>query len=287
LRLLKFCQWAGKTPTELIEQRKKEIDNWDPKARTMEDVRNEYLEYLSTTCKKCGKKVSGDICKCGGSPPSGNTIGTGHDPAIRGFFRKVLGGHYRLNVGTWKGVGEEAVTDKELSLADIKRMLEFCDLEDKLRILWMTQNGQSSEEGRIRPYCLRHFFETVMDTAGYSEYADYIMGHKMPGVKGSYFKPTNAQMVEVWENVKRHLNPLAMANANNLKRNIDAQMTDFAKVLLEAWMRSDPEGCSKLMKEIMSTKLSLEYDPTELRPAIYILQDACKKVTEGQDEQED
>ncbi len=367
-RLLRFCNWCGMSPTELIERRKNEIDDWDPRKSHLESLRDDYIKYLEEN----------------GLAP--NTIGTGHDVALRGFFTKVLGREYSLKVDNYEGVGIRAIRDREMTLSDITLMTKYCDLEGKLRIIWPLQNGQRPEdmvntvygggpsnssikraieiaeemdsdvivweylpikerrkvgwrkawlggdglallkayiekhsikegdyifkseqsksgkkkartindtiveaakaagfercEGRVRYYCLRHYFHTSLTTLGHKVYADYIMGHILEGVTESYLTPTREHLVEVYENVKHALNPLSVGRTNGkLRHEISKQMQDLAMLIMQAMAKIDPKKFKEIADEILRMNFDIKYDEgAELKPAIYIFQDAIKAI---------
>ncbi|MEM2704789.1 MAG: tyrosine-type recombinase/integrase [Candidatus Bathyarchaeia archaeon] len=121
--LRKFCEFAGKTPTELILERDKEIKNPDPNSRTgIRDLILDFREYLE---------------KEGYAPKTINTW----DGAVRSFFTAVLGKAGMVNVKNYRDAQVSVRKDLVPTLEELKKMLDVCNLEEKFRIIFLAQTG--------------------------------------------------------------------------------------------------------------------------------------------------
>jgi len=121
--LKRFCEWCGKDPHELIQQRDKELKNDDPNNRTgIRDLLLDFRHHLEHT---------------GLAPKTINT----YDGAIRGFFTSVLGKCGIVNIRNYKDRSVSQIKDLVPTLEELKKMLDAVNLEEKIRILFIAQTG--------------------------------------------------------------------------------------------------------------------------------------------------
>jgi len=124
LRLRKFCEWLGKTPDELIAERKEEMKNEDDKVRHhAEMVLKSYLKFLEEK---------------GLSPNARRTYFT----AIRNFYQRNY-----VELKFFRRDGPKVMTVTEGSKAankeDIRKMIEVSKPRVKAMILFLKDTGLS------------------------------------------------------------------------------------------------------------------------------------------------
>lgn len=122
LRLRKFCEWLGKTPDELIAERKEDIKSEDPKIRHRAEM---YVKgFLKTLADE------------GLAPNARRT----YFSAIRNFYKR---NYQELMFFRGDGPGTESVTEgsKAASKEDIQRMVELSQPRDRAIILFIKDTG--------------------------------------------------------------------------------------------------------------------------------------------------
>jgi site-specific recombinase XerD len=121
--LERFCEWSGKTPDKLIQERDKEIRNADPNDRTgIRDLILDFRMHLEEE-RYAPKTINA------------------WDGAIRSFFTAVLGREGMVNVRNYRNGCITTKKDLVPTLEELKKMLEVVDLEEKFRILFIAQTG--------------------------------------------------------------------------------------------------------------------------------------------------
>lgn len=121
--LKRFCEFSGKTPGELIEQRDTEIRNKNHNNRTgMRDLVLDFRTYL-------GKE--------GYAHKSINT----RDGVVRGFFTANLGKAGMINVKNYRDAQVRLKKDLIPTLEELKKIMDVCNLEEKFRVLFLAQTG--------------------------------------------------------------------------------------------------------------------------------------------------
>lgn len=124
LRLRKFCEWLGKTPDELIAERKEELKNTDDKVRHRAEMTlKRYLRFLEEQ---------------GLSPNARRTYFT----AIRNFYQRNY-----VELKFFRRDGPKVMTVTEGSKAankeDIRKMIEVSKPRVKAMILFLKDTGLS------------------------------------------------------------------------------------------------------------------------------------------------
>jgi len=121
--LNKFCDFSRRNPHDLIIMRDKEVRISDPNNRTgIRDMILDFRRYLELENY---------------APKTINAL----DGAVRSFFTAVLGKSGMLNVKNYRN--REVATKKDLvpTLEEMKRMIDVCNLPEKIRILFVAQTG--------------------------------------------------------------------------------------------------------------------------------------------------
>jgi integrase len=121
--LNKFCDFSRRNPHELIIMRDKEVRVSDPNNRTgVRDLILDFRRYLELE----------DY-----APKTINAL----DGAVRGFFTAVLGKSGMLNVRNYRNREVSSRKDLVPTLEEMKRMIDVCNLPEKIRILFVAQTG--------------------------------------------------------------------------------------------------------------------------------------------------
>ena len=121
--LRKLCSWYGKDPHELILQRDQELKSDDPIGRnSIRDLILDFRKHLE---------------KQGYAPKTINAL----DGSVRSFFTAVLGKAGMINVKNYRN--REVAIKKDLvpTLEELRKMVDICNLPEKLRILFIAQTG--------------------------------------------------------------------------------------------------------------------------------------------------
>jgi integrase len=118
-----FCEFSGKTPSELIKQRDDELRSDDHNNRT--GIRNLILDFRVYLEK--GKYAPKTI--------------NAKDGAIRGFFSAVLGHGAIVNVKNYRNASIGQKKDLVPTLRELRKILEVCNIEEKFRIIFIAQTG--------------------------------------------------------------------------------------------------------------------------------------------------
>ena len=126
----RFCEFSGKTPNELIEQRDAELRNGDHDYRT--GIRDLILDFR-TYLEKEGY--------------AGKTINA-LDGAVRGFFTAVLGKGAMINVKNYRNAQVRQKKDLVPTLEELRKILDVSTLEEKFRILFLAQTGMRISDTR-------------------------------------------------------------------------------------------------------------------------------------------
>jgi len=122
LRLRRFCEWLGKTPDELISERREDMKSEDPKVRHRAEM---YVKRFL--------KVLDDE---GLSPNTRRT----YYGAIRSFYKR---NYQELTFFRGDGPGNESVTEgsRAASKEDIQRMVELSNPRDRALIMFIKDTG--------------------------------------------------------------------------------------------------------------------------------------------------
>lgn len=121
--LKKFCEFSGKNPCELILMRDKETRNPNPNSRTgIRDLIFDFRRYREMENY---------------APKTINSI----DGAVRSFFTAVLGNSGMINVKNYRNREVAIKKDLVLTLEELRKMVDVCNLPEKLRILFIAQTG--------------------------------------------------------------------------------------------------------------------------------------------------
>jgi integrase/recombinase XerD len=118
-----FCNWIGKNPSELINERNQEVKSDNPIDRN--NTRDMLIEFRK------------ELEKMEYAPKSINVM----DGAIRSFYSANLGKMGMINIRNYSN--SKVSTNKDLvpTLEELKKMLDVVDIEEKFRIIFIAQTG--------------------------------------------------------------------------------------------------------------------------------------------------